>query len=173
MSKKLNADSAQLFFIVCTKQYMNGVISLQTYKTRLDALLKMTKRQSSLYSIVSALLDCDYSCFPDCITQTIEKEDWDSELISLFHNNNDCLNYLGTMMVNDLDPCPSIPHLHVEDKRTHKQKKINIFTGESSLGDPYSLNELVVLWNDPTFTNKIKKNLGIICSKHENLKEHN
>lgn len=173
MSKKLNADSAQLFFIVCTKQYMNGVISLQTYKTRLTSLLKMTKKQSNLYQVVFALLDCEHGCFPDCISKTIEDEDCDSELISLFHNNNDCLNYLGTMMVNDPDPCPSIPHLHVEDKRAHKQKKINIFTGESSLGDPYSLNELVTLWNDPTFTNRIKKNLGIICSKHENLKEHN
>lgn len=173
MSKKLNADSAQLFFVVCTKQYMNGVIPLQTYRERIDSLLKMTKKQSTLYPIVSALQDCEYNCFPDCISQTIEKEDSESELITLFHNNSDHLYYLGTIKVNDPNPWPSIPHLHVEDKRTHRQKKIDIFTGESTLGDNYSLNELVNLWNDPGFMNKIKRNLDIICTKHENDKEHN
>ena len=164
---KLKAESAHLFFIVCTKQLLNGVICAQTYRQRLEHLLKMMKKSDGLYEEVSIILGIEGDMSNETLETVIEsKSDGNyTSLVDYFHQNNTSLYFQGTIRIADPDPWPSIPHLHIEDKRTHKIKKVNVFTGNSTDGGSYSINELIHLWNDIDFIKKIQNNLSTICSK--------
>lgn len=162
---KLINDSAHLFFVISTRQFINGVINAHTYQQYLESLRRMTKKNTLIYKIVLDILNMDDEITPDSIEDRIDKsEDKDSSLLEIFKKNPDSLLFQGDVMINDPDPWPSKPHLHVFDKRINKNKKVNIFTGKSTEGRDYSDNELITLWNDSQFVKKLTKNLDTICS---------
>lgn len=168
---KLKTESADLFFVVCTRQLMSGLIDSQTYRARLECLLKMMKKNTKLFNLVQLIMDKEGDMTPESVNNSI-KEGSCSELIKAFHNDQNCLNYTGEIRIADPDPIPSKPHLHVSDKKAHCNKKINIYTGESTDGASYSLNELINLWNDTAFIGKIKKNIDTICAKQQSNTGH-
>lgn len=162
---KLKADSAELFFVVCTKQFMNGVITPQIYRKNLESLCKMMKQNTKLYSTVVAILAIEGDISLRTLREESQSNETDTTLVNIFRQNENCLYYQGTLRITDPDPWPSIPHIHIFDKRINKVKKINIYTGESTEGASYSKNELISLWNDPSFVKKMSNNLDTICSK--------
>lgn len=162
---KLKTKSAKLFFVICTKQFMNGIIKRQTYKTYLESLFHIMDPGTRLYTIVLELLDRKKIPASQSAADDNFSEERDAVLVSIIKENPDCLLFQVTLRIADPDPSPSIPHIHIYDKGINRVKKINVYTGESTEGASYSKNELISLWNDSWFLKRMSKNLDAICSK--------
>lgn len=83
---------------------------------------------------------------------------------NLAHNEGGMLELLiGDMRVGDSDRFPSVPHIHERDS----MRKLDIYTGLFTDGTYLSKKDLVALWNDNEFIQKLSKNLIAVTTKRQ------
>lgn len=168
MAKVILTDNARLFFTICVKQLLVRMIPAEVFIERLQVLKSMISHTTQLYKIIDEILS-EFDNIPekdrgdesklaekyDIINNIAHKEGGMLELLHLVETKG--------MRIGDSDTFPSVPHIHEQDSN----RKLDIYTGRFTDGTHLSKKDLVDLWNNKAFIQKLSKNRSTITSQRQ------
>lgn len=162
MSKVILAENARLFFTICVKQLLVKMIPAEVFIERLQVLKSVISHTTPLYKIIDEILR---------ESDSMPEKDWGDEsklaekyevIGTIAHKEGGMLELLiGDMRIGDSDTFPSVPHIHEQNSN----RKLDIYTGLFTDGTHLSKKDLIALWNDKGFIQKLSKNRLAITTK--------
>ena len=153
MSKKMRQKSAELYLAITIQQYKKGIIKAQEYQERIRRLHQMVDKRTNIYKNFGALLEIK--------PNDTEIDSKTGRIHITLPTGNIIYFTLKDLIIYDPDPLPSIPHIHDGENK----RKINIYTGRCDNRTKISENDIVNMWNDEQFYDRLKKNFQGITSE--------
>ena len=168
MAKVIKAENARLFFTICVKQLLVRMIPAEVFLERLQVLKSVISPTTTLYKIIEEILS-EFDSMPekdrgdesklaekyDVVDAIAHKEGGMLELLHLID--------IKGMRIGDSDTFPSVPHIHEQDSN----RKLDVYTGRFTDGTHLTEKDLVDLWNNKAFIQKLFKNRPAITTKRQ------
>ncbi len=168
MAKVIKAENARLYFTICVTQLLVRMIPAEVFIERLQVLKSVISHTTALYEIIDEILR-EFDSMPekdrgdesklaekyDVIDNIANREGGMLELLHLID--------IKGMKIGDSDIFPSVPHIHEQDGN----RKLDIYTGRFTDGTHLSEKDLVDLWNNKAFIQKLSKNRPAITTKRQ------
>ena len=168
MAKVIKAENARLYFTICVTQLLVRMIPAEVFLERLQVLKSVISHTTALYEIIDEILR-EFDSMPekdrgdesklaekyDVIDNIANREGGMLELLHLID--------IKGMKIGDSDIFPSVPHIHEQDGN----RKLDIYTGRFTDGTHLSEKDLVDLWNNKAFIQKLSKNRPAITTKRQ------
>lgn len=168
MSKVILAENARLYFTICVKQLMVRMIPTEVFIERLRVLKSVISHATPLYKIIDEILS-EFDSMPEKDRGDESKLAEKHEVVdAIAHKEGGMLELLHLvdikgMRIGDNDTFPSVPHIHEQDSN----RKLDIYTGYFTDGTHLPKKDLVDLWNDKAFIQKLSKNRPAVTTKRQ------
>lgn len=168
MAKVIKAENARLYFTICVTQLLVRMIPAEVFIERLQVLKSVISHTTALYEIIDGILR-EFDSMPEKDrgdeSKLAEKYD---VIDNIAHREGGMLELLHLidikgMKIGDSDIFPSVPHIHEQDGN----RKLDIYTGRFTDGTHLSEKDLVDLWNNKAFIQKLSKNRPAITTKRQ------
>lgn len=158
MKRYISIENARLYFTISHNQFVNGRIPAKVYFERLEKLSFLISKSSALYQILKDILSTPNDQQKVCTNKqnAVQLGGNYQVICDLAQQKGGVIKFIkpDDIRITDPDPLPSLPHIH--DFANHR--KIDVYTGKGTDGSKISHKELIALWNNPDFIERIKKN---------------
>lgn len=166
MAKVILANNARLFFTICVQQLLVRMIPAEVFLERLRGLKSVISHTTPLYKIIDEILR-EFDAMPEKDrgdeSKLAEKYDVIDNIAHREGGMLELLHLIDTkgMRIGDSDTFPSVPHIHEQNSN----RKLDIYTGLFTDGTHLSKKDLIALWNDKGFIQKLSKNRLAITTR--------
>lgn len=158
MKRYIDIENARLSFTISHNQFVNERIPAKVYFERLEILSSLINKSSALYQILKDILSTPNDQQKVCTDKqnAVQLGDNYEAICNLAQQEGGAIQFIRPqdIRITDPDPLPSLPHIH----DFANNRKIDVYTGKGTDGSNIPRKELIALWNNPDFIERIKKN---------------